>query len=138
MTVPNAHTSLAVIERLHQAMNRHDLDALVDCFDAEYRSEQPLHPELPELSFQGRDRVQANWTGIWQEVPDFQAERLRSAIDGEAVWTEWRWHGHRADGTPWETRGVTLFEISTGRIVWGRLYLDRVRAVLPEASGSSG
>ena len=34
-----------VFERLHDAQNRHDLDAFVACFDSDYRSEQPVHPD---------------------------------------------------------------------------------------------
>ena len=38
----------AVIERLREAMNRHDPDAMVECFDPDYRSEQPAHPNRIE------------------------------------------------------------------------------------------
>jgi hypothetical protein len=34
----------AVIERLCEAINQHDPDAMVECFDPDYRSEQPAHP----------------------------------------------------------------------------------------------
>ena len=34
-----------VIERIRQAINRHDLEALAACFDPDYRSEFPAHPD---------------------------------------------------------------------------------------------
>jgi hypothetical protein len=30
---------LTVLERLHTAINQHDLEAMLECFDPEYRSE---------------------------------------------------------------------------------------------------
>jgi hypothetical protein len=33
-----------VIARLEAAMNAHDVEAFVGCFDPRYESEQPIHP----------------------------------------------------------------------------------------------
>jgi hypothetical protein len=114
-----------VLDRLHAAQNRHDLDAFVACFDPDYRSEQPVHPDR---AFAGREQVRTNWAGIFAAVPDFQAELLRSAQVGGVSWAEWHWHGTRADGTPLDMRGVTVFGIRNDRIAWGRLYLEEVDA----------
>jgi ketosteroid isomerase-like protein len=59
-------------------------------------------------------------------IPDFRAEIQRSVQDGDTTWTEWRWSGTRGDGQAFEMRGVTLFEITGGRVVAGRLYLEDV------------
>ena len=42
-----------VAERLHAAMNARDIDAFVACFDEDYESEQPAHPDR---AFRGRER----------------------------------------------------------------------------------
>src|SRR5947209_11573753 len=34
-----------VFDHMIQALNRHDLDAMVACFAPDFRSEQPIHPE---------------------------------------------------------------------------------------------
>ena len=34
-----------VFERMIQAANRHDLEAMVACFAPDFRSEQPFYPE---------------------------------------------------------------------------------------------
>jgi len=34
-----------VVERLNGAMNAHDIEAFVACFDEAYESEQPAHPD---------------------------------------------------------------------------------------------
>jgi hypothetical protein len=114
-----------VLERLRDAQNRHDLDAFVACFDPDYRSEQPLHPDR---AFAGRQQVRANWAEVFAGVPDFHADLLRSAQAGDTGWAEWHWHGTRADGTRLDMRGVTIFGVRGDRIVWGRLYLEDVEA----------
>ena len=114
-----------VLERLQAAQNRHDLDAFVACFDADYRSEQPLHPDR---AFAGSEQVRRNWAEVFAGVPDFQAELLRSAETADSGWAEWHWHGTRTDGTRLDMRGVTIFGIGGDRIRWGRLYLEDVDA----------
>ena len=47
----------SVVARLHQAMNTHDLDAFVACFDPTYHSEQPVHPNR---TFTGNAQVRTN------------------------------------------------------------------------------
>lgn len=112
-----------VLGRLHTAQNRHDLDAFVACFDPDYHSEQPVHPDR---EFVGREQVRTNWAEVFAGVPDFQAELLRSAQAADTGWAEWHWHGTRVDGTRLDMRGVTIFGIRDDRILWGRLYLEDV------------
>jgi ketosteroid isomerase-like protein len=104
-------------------MNAHDLEAFLACIHPEYRSEQPVHPER---GFGGRDQVEKNWAAMFSVIPDFRAEALDTAVDGDTAWTEWRWSGTRADGIPLDMRGVTLFRVEDGLIVSGRLYVEEV------------
>ncbi len=112
-----------VLERLRDAQNAHDLDAFVACFDPRYRSEQPVHPDR---AFGGREQVGENWRGIFQDVPDFQATLIASAIADDTIWAEWDWHGNRRDSSVLHMRGVTLFGLRGGLIAWGRLYMELV------------
>ena len=112
------------VERLHNAMNQHDLGAFLACFDRDYRSEQPAHPSR---GFGGREQVEKNWAALFEAMPDFHAELLATATEGDTVWSEWHWTGtRRASDAPLDMRGVTLFEIKSGRIVSGRLYMEDV------------
>ena len=63
-----------VIERMAEALNRHDLEAFVECFDPSYRSEQPAHPNR---GFGGKAQVRKNWSGMFESFPDFEARLLR-------------------------------------------------------------
>ena len=110
-------------ERLHQAMNRHDLEAFLACFDPDYRSEQPVHPNR---GFGGREQVEKNWSALFEGIPDFHAELVATATEGDTLWAEWHWTGSRASEAPLDVRGVTLFVIENGLIVAGRLYMEEV------------
>ena len=112
-----------VIGRLAVAMNARDLDAVAGLIHEDYRSEQPAHPGR---AFAGRAQMLANWEAMLAGIPDFHAEICRSVQDGDTTWTEWRWSGTRSDGQAFAMRGVTLFEITDGQIVAGRLYMEDV------------
>jgi limonene-1,2-epoxide hydrolase len=112
-----------VVERLAALMNEHDLPGAAALMHQDYRSEQPLHPGR---AFVGRAQMEANWKSMFDGIPDFHAELVRSVQDGETVWAEWHWTGSRRDGEPFEVRGVTLFEVEQDQIVAGRLYLEDV------------
>ena len=75
----------AVIERLCEAINQHDPDAMVECFDPDYRSEQPAHPNR---GFGGKEQVYKNWSGMFESFPDLEVEVLRQSTEGDVVWSE--------------------------------------------------
>jgi|SRR5215210_4910885 len=109
---------LTVIEQLKEAMNEHDLGAMLECFDPGYRSEQPAHPNR---GFGGTDQVRKNWSAMFESFPDFEAELLRACLEEDVVWSEWRW-----SATGLNVAGAALFGVQQGLIVWGRLYMEPV------------
>lgn len=113
-----------LVDRLHEALNRHDLDAFLEPFDPDYRSETPAHPAR---SFVGREQIRRNWSTILESTSNFRADLIRASIDGETAWTEWRMHGTRTDGTDLDFRGVIVMGIPEERIEWGRISLEPVR-----------
>lgn len=109
------------------AVNRHDLDALVGQFADDVRSDTPAHPAR---SFVGSDQVRRNWSQILGSITDLQATVVAStsspdeASGGEAVWAELAFDGHRPDGAPWHMRGVTINRVVRGRITALHFYLE--------------
>ncbi|GAA3158456.1 hypothetical protein GCM10010531_07340 [Blastococcus jejuensis] len=119
-----------MLHRLQQAIDAHDLDALVALFAADYRNETPVHPAR---GFAGRDQVRANWTHILAAVPDLRAVLLRWAEgspEDPALWAEWDWSGNRADGSVLRMRGVTVLGLDRQRhqdvVRWARFYMEPV------------
>jgi ketosteroid isomerase-like protein len=107
-----------VIERLNAAMNARDIDAFVELFHEDYESEQPAHPDR---AFRGREQVRKNWSSIFEGVPDFSSELLGSAVNGDVVWSEWRWRG-----TGLDMAGVIVSGVRDGKLAWARLYVEQV------------
>ena len=112
-----------VVARLHVAMNAHDVEAFVACFAEDYDSAQPAHPDR---AFRGREQVRANWSAIFDGVPDFRAELVGVAAAGETTWSEWRWEGTQTDGGRLDMAGVIVFGIRDDAIAWARLYVEPV------------
>jgi ketosteroid isomerase-like protein len=112
-----------LVDRLLEATNDHDLDAIVACFAADYENQTPVHPNR---GFQGRDQVRRNWEQILAFVPDLRAEVLARATNGATAWTEWAMSGTRRDGTAHEMKGVVLFAVEGGVATSARFYLEPV------------
>jgi ketosteroid isomerase-like protein len=131
------------ISRLRDAMNAHDAEAMAGLFAANYRSEQPLHPQR---GFSGREQVATNWSRMFDGVPDFESGVVKESTEGSTSWSEWVWRGSHRDGTPFLMKGVTVMGLTDdGLISWARLYMDPVEqtgAAIDEAvrqlSGSTG
>jgi ketosteroid isomerase-like protein len=112
-----------LVERLAQATNDHDVDAIVACFATDYVNETPAHPGR---GFQGREQVRRNWTQILNGVPDLRAQVLALAVDDETVWSEWEMAGTRRDGAMHLMRGVNIFVVTDALIRSARFYLEPV------------
>ena len=125
-----ADPTFSVVTRLHDAMNEHDLEALVDVFDPDFVSETPAHPQR---TFRGADQVRRNWEQIFAGVPDLQADLLDAVVEGDTVWSEWDWHGTRRDGSAHRMRGVTIQRVRESRAVSVRFYMEPVDEAGPAA-----
>jgi ketosteroid isomerase-like protein len=116
-------SGLAVVERLRDAMNEHDLEALVDVFDPDVVSETPAHPQR---TFRGADQVRRNWEQIFAGVPDLHADLLDAVRHADTVWSEWDWSGTRRDGSPHRMRGVTIQRLRDDRVISVHFYMEPV------------
>ncbi len=85
-----------MLDRLVEATNAHDLDALVDCFAPDYVNETPVHPAR---GFVGADQVRRNWEQIFGLVPDLTATVSGYVVAADEVWSEWQMSGTRPDGS---------------------------------------
>lgn len=122
-----------MVERLHDATNAHDLDALVNCFTEDYRNDTPAHPQR---SFSGRAQVRSNWEQIFAAVPDIRASVLATVMDGEVIWSEWEMRGTRRDGAAHLMRGVIVFGVRGEQAAWARFFLEPVDPCVDDANAA--
>ncbi len=118
-----AQQAEAMVNRLVDATNAHDIEALVACFAEDYVNETPVHPAR---NFEGRSQVRRNWEQIFGGVPDLRAEVVRAVFDGDTAWTEWTMAGTRRDGTTHRMAGVVIFTVRDGLAQSARFYLEPV------------
>jgi len=117
-------SAVSPLARLERATNAHDVNEVVACFAADYRNETPAHPER---GFTGRDQVRRNWEQIFAAIPNLTARVLRSAVNGDEVWSEWEHRGTRPDGSAHLMRGVIIFGLANESLSWARFYLEPVQ-----------
>jgi len=113
----------AVLRRLQDATNAHDVEAIVACFARDYRNETPAHPAR---GFIGNEQVRRNWTQILAAIPDLVADIVASAVSEQRVWSEWEHRGTRPDGSAHLMRGVIVFTVGDGLITSARFFLEPV------------
>ena len=130
-----AHTNdpAALIYRLRDAINAHDLDGITRCFAEDFHSELPA---TPERSFTGREHVRKNWQGLLAAIPDLQAEVVRLTVDGTTVWTEWEQKGSMPSGGEHLVRGMFVMDVRDGLARWNRFYMNPVESKATKPPGS--
>ena len=112
-----------MLARLRDAQNSHDAAAMAALFAEDYQSSQPAHPSR---GFGGRAQVLANWSAVFEGVPDFTAELVASCVDGDVEWGECDWRGHHANGSRFAMRGVVILVVRDGLVSAARLYMEPV------------
>ena len=108
---------LAMVQRLLDATNAHDIDGIVSCFSDDYVNEIPVHPAR---GFHGTEQIRRNWTQLFDGIPDLKASVLARAANGETAWTEWEISGARRDGAVHIMRGVIIFGVRRGKAAWAK------------------
>lgn len=117
------------IEKLQQAWNAHDADALRGCLHMDYESVQPLHPER---NLRGRESAVRGWAHLFEAVPDLRAELLHWTTRDDQVWTEWRWSGSHVSGCAFCAGGVMVFGLRDEQIARARVYTETISASGPD------
>ncbi|WP_328608534.1 nuclear transport factor 2 family protein [Amycolatopsis sp. NBC_00345] len=115
-------------DRLADAINRHDLDALTACFAPGYATTFPAHPSR---SFTGRDQVRSNWEKLFAAFPDIKATVTGVARTDDGVWAEWEFDGSGPDGARFHQRGVIVMVVEGELIARTRFYMEPVDAPQP-------
>jgi ketosteroid isomerase-like protein len=120
-----------VVERIRDAVNRRDLEALMSCYADNVRGEEPT---LVDRDFRGSVQLRADWGEIFAALPEFSMELLDCVCEGHTVWAEWRWRGRRADGAPFLRTGVIIYDVRDDCVVRLRRYMGPMRTSFALAS----
>lgn len=107
------------MKRLIEAINSHDLDALVATFADDFTSTWPAHPAR---SFDGPAQVRRNWAFVFAQFPEIHISVTGSAVSADEFWGEFHYH---RPGTA-DMRGVIIIKVREDEIIQSRFYMEEV------------
>ena len=116
------------LERLLDAFNAHDLDAVMSFFVDDCVLEMPRGPDPWGRRLEGRDRVREGLAGRFAGIPDVHYGEDRHWVSGSRGCSEWLLTGTTTEGERIEVRGCDLFEFRDGKIARKDSYWKIVEA----------
>ena len=117
MTNDTDRVRVETLERLADAFNAHDLDAVMSFFGDECVLEMPRGPDPWGRRLEGRERVREGLASRFAGIPDVHYGDARHWVAGDRGCSEWLLTGTSTAGERIEVRGCDLFEFSGDKIV---------------------
>jgi ketosteroid isomerase-like protein len=108
--------TVETLERLLEAFNRHDLDAIMSFFTDDCVLETPRGPDPWGQRLVGRAAVREGLASRFAGIPDVHYGDERHWVAGDRGCSEWLLTGTRTEGRAIQVRGCDLFEFRGGRI----------------------
>jgi ketosteroid isomerase-like protein len=110
-------TKLAVLERVLDGFNRHDLDAIMAEFADDCMFESPRGPDPWGTRYDGKDAVREGLGARFTGIPDVSYDGHGDFVSGERGASEWTLRGTTVDGRRLELRGCDLWTFRGDEIV---------------------
>ena len=114
-TDPVTAETIAVVERFNDALNAHDVDAVMALMTDDCAFENTYPPPDGERH-EGQAAVRAFWEGLLRASPGarFTTEELFAA--GDRCAARWRYDYTGADGRAGHIRGADVFRVRDGKV----------------------
>ena len=115
MTTPSTDDTLATINAFNDALNRHDVDAVMalmteDCFF------ENTWPAPDGERYEGQTAVRGFWEHLIAGSPSAHFELEELFATGDRATQRWRYTWVDADGNSGHIRGVDLFRVVNGKV----------------------
>ena len=120
--------TIEMLERLLDAFNAHDLDAVMSFFVDDCVLEMPRGPDPWGRRFEGRDRVREGLADRFAGIPDVHYGEHRHWVSGSRGCSEWLLTGTTIEGRKIGVRGCDLFEFRGDKITRKDSYWKIVEA----------
>ena len=108
--------TVEMLQRLVDAFNAHDLDAVMSFFVDDPVLVMPRGPYPWGRRLQGREEVRAGLASRFAGIPDVHYGDDRHWVSGDRGGLEWLLTGTTTQGERVEVRGCDLFEFRDGKI----------------------
>jgi ketosteroid isomerase-like protein len=111
------HDRLAVLERMLDGFNAHDLEAIMSLFSEDCVFEAPRGPEPWGRRFEGLEAVREGLGARFTTIPDVQYEEGSHFVAGVRGVSEWTLTGTTTDGIRLNVRGCDLWTFRGDEVV---------------------
>jgi ketosteroid isomerase-like protein len=112
MTAP----SVAMLQAIADAFNRHDLDEIMSYFTDDAVFESPRGPDAWGTRFEGRDAVRDGLAARFIGIPNVHYGADDHFVSGDRGASEWTLTGTTTDGETIEVRGCDLWTFRDGLV----------------------
>ena len=112
-----------LLRRAAKALSACDVDAIVPLY-----GDDAVFEDIPSgESYRGRAAVRSMFEALFSPSTRFRVAAIRPAGDWGVL--EWIWSGRtKASGTLFDVRGVSILEVSRGKVVKETIYYDPAAA----------
>lgn len=112
-----APVTVATLQEILDAFNRHDLDAIMTYFAEDATLQMPRGPEPWGSRVSGKAAVREGLAARFAGIPDVHYGEDQHWVSGDRGTSEWLLTGTTSDGTRIEVRGCDLWEFRDGLVV---------------------
>jgi ketosteroid isomerase-like protein len=109
--------TVATLEAILDAFNRHDLDAIMAFFAEDATLDTPRGPNVWGSRFEGKAAVREGLAARFAGIPDVHYGEDRHWISGDRGASEWLLTGTTTTGQRIAVRGCDLWEFRDGLVV---------------------
>lgn len=121
-------STVTALENFIDAFNRHDADAIAECFDDKGEYETPRGVEIWGNRVAGKENLRAHFAKMFASVPDIHFGADSHWMGDNRAVSEWTMSCTMPDGAKVEVRGCDLFQFRDGKILKKDSYLkERVQ-----------
>jgi ketosteroid isomerase-like protein len=113
----SAQVTVELLKDFLEAFNRHDLDAIMDCFADDCVFYMPRGAGPRGDRYAGRQEVRAGLAKRFEGIPDVHYGDDRHWVCGDLGVSEWTLTGTSTSGKYIEVRGVDLLEFAEGKVI---------------------
>jgi ketosteroid isomerase-like protein len=107
--------TIATIEHFNDALNRHDVDAVMALMTDDCAFENTYPPPDGER-ITGQAAVRAFWEGMLRDSPTARFETEELFAHGDRCTVRWRYTYTSADGSSGHIRGADIFRVRDGKV----------------------
>lgn len=108
--------TVALLESIGDAFNRHDVDAIIDHFADDGVFDNALGPDIHGQRYVGEETLRAFFSDLMARCPDIQWNAIDNRVEGDKGFSEWRRQCTLPDGTKQDWLGLDIFTIRDGKI----------------------